>query len=136
MKLISILLFSSIAKLSAQCITFTYDAAGDRTARNICPQPLVSNTDKVLTTQIASWQEIDDADLVLSPNPSSGIVEIRSAILSADAEITLSDILGRVIPIHWSQGQNNIDLTGLQNGRYFLRVVDGRRYKVMMVVKN
>lgn len=45
MKTISILIIGLSYNLNAQCIQFTYDAAGDLTARNICPQPILLSDD-------------------------------------------------------------------------------------------
>lgn len=122
--------------ISAQCIAFTYDAAGDRTARNICPQPIAAPSGQThLATADITWQEINDTDINLYPNPTYGIIQIRSAILSRDAEMLVTDILGRVMVINKKVSTGWLDLSDLQAGRYFVRIVDDKKYKVLSVIK-
>lgn len=122
--------------VSAQCITIAYDAAGDRIARNICPQalqapsvPSIAKND--VTLQFAS----NERDIQIFPNPTNGILEIRSDYFSSGSKVMITDILGR----NFYSGRlstSRVDLTKFQAGRYYVRIMDGDRVRVVSVIKN
>lgn len=127
--------FLKFNSLLSQCIQFTYVAAGDRTARNICPQPLISPNDtKVEATNMISLYEISDDEIKVFPNPTSGVFEIQAPSLSNETTFTITDVLGRTLSRN-NLSFGKINISGWPGGRYFVRVVDGKRYKVVTIVK-
>ena len=121
--------------VSAQCITFTYDAAGDRTARNICPQALQGPSAQELSkSEVPVQFTTNESDVLVFPNPTDGILEIRSDYFSSDSKILVTDILGRRF-YSGKLSDNRIDLSRFQAGRYFVRIMEGERVRVVQVIK-
>lgn len=124
-----------IKTLSAQCITFTYDAAGDRIARNICPEALRSNIGPIATNSAqATRSQLKNHDINIFPNPTNGVIEVRSVYLSTNSQVLITDILGRNF-YSGSLRDGKIDFSVLAPGRYYLRITDGSIMRVVSVIK-
>ncbi|HNR05907.1 MAG TPA: T9SS type A sorting domain-containing protein [Saprospiraceae bacterium] len=133
-----ILIFAIIGlhlRASSQCITFAYDAAGDRTARNICPQairsfiePIANNNYQVTHSQLA------DHYINIFPNPTNDLIEVRSDYLSSNSQIFITDILGRKF-YSGTLKDGKIDISSLVAGRYYLRISDGNIVRIVSVIK-
>ena len=63
--------------------------------------------------------------ITVSPNPSSGLVQINGIDV---AEVTVYNILGQIVKTERST--NEIDLEGLPQGIYTLRIADERGFVV------
>ena len=59
-------------------------------------------------------------NLILSPNPSNGIINFNLSILNANIEII--DNLGRIVKVMCSKSINHLELFDLQNAIYFLKI--------------
>lgn len=136
MKIIFCFYFTIIvANLTAQCITYTYDAAGDRTSRNICPEAIRNYIDPITTNNAqVTRAELNNHDINIYPNPTFGFVEVRSEYLSVNSQILITDILGRKF---YSRAlmDGKIDFSSLMPGRYYLRITDGNIVRVVSVIK-
>ncbi|MCP4121249.1 MAG: T9SS type A sorting domain-containing protein, partial [Bacteroidetes bacterium] len=81
------------------------------------------------TDQAISGADVSLKDLVIYPNPSSGIVQLDLDVkgsVRGDVEMTISDVAGnttvsrKIKPV-----DQQLDLSGLQPGYYILSVTDG-----------
>lgn len=105
--------------LPAQCISFSYDAAGDRIQRNICGQALQIPQKKLMENEnYVKHHRFQDNQVVLSPNPTDGVLEIKTTLFNSESEVLITDVLGRK---HYLSklGDGRIDLTFLYPGQYF-----------------
>lgn len=83
---------------------------------------------------------IQNADLSVYPNPTGGIVQFKYAATDKGAvQMNLTDIMGRVVmtkTIEKFSGlyEEVIDLKGMQDGVYFLNVVQGEEVRTEKIV--
>ena len=76
-----------------------------------------------VTPSTVGLDELDVANIVVYPNPSSGVFHIKSD--NVIDNITVQDGMGRLV---YQSNGNTIDLSTLQNGIYYLVLnVDNRR---------
>lgn len=81
-------------------------------------------------------QVAKDDELVLSPNPTSDLLQIRYSKLSEGAEITLYDNLGRKVQRNVLNGTNStISTSRLPAGVYFYQITSGKEVFKGKVVK-
>lgn len=74
--------------------------------------------------------KMEDSGISVSPNPTSGIVNVIS---DRATEIEVIDMNGKVLSSHSVEsGTTQIDLGNLPNGVYFVRTQDGNATKVML----
>lgn len=75
-------------------------------------------------------EEPETSELRLWPNPTSGTCTIE---VDADTEVTVFDLLGHLMTKHQvHKGENTIDLSGFQQGVYFLKTSEGAMRKIMV----
>ena len=134
MRTIIILFMIFSCSASAQCIQFTYDAAGDRISRSVCPQALIADTKETLESKNAALQVKSDGAISIFPNPTTGIIQITSQDGVDYESVMVSDILGRVL-INKKNFGGTLDISHLQEGRYFIKVRKGDSYKIVTVIK-
>ena len=74
--------------------------------------------------QYRNQEDSENADLVIYPNPTSGVVYIEH--IRPVTEIIVSNILGQIIDrFETNRNQHYVlDLSELRNGMYFIRVTD------------
>ena len=96
-----------------------------------------------------SWQHFDDLVLkkiaattaidlmakgnkvLVSPNPSHGLIELNSKLLT---KVYIFDATGKLVASRLMQGINKIDLTSLSKGVYLLKAVSGKQTFVSKIV--
>ena len=82
--------------------------------------------------QPAYINETYSSNFDIYPNPSTGIFTVEGEGIQS---IEISDIGGRVIrQITVKSNQTSIDLTGQQNGMYFVKVHDGKKIQTEKIV--
>ncbi len=124
-----------VLKTNAQCIQYTYDAAGDRTARNICPAAVASpNIQHLVTLENGVHNTSGIIDLEIFPNPTTGSVHLKTASFPPESKVLITDVLGRIFRKGYLQ-EGSWDISALQSGRYFIWVSDKERSRVVIVVK-
>ena len=81
---------------------------------------------------ITDVKEIHDDELTLYPNPANNLIHINGV---EAAEVQVYNALGQLVKT--VQGSNAINVSGLADGVYLLRVTDedGRSYMARVVVK-
>lgn len=121
---------------SAQCIQFGYDAAGDRISRNVCPEALIMDiAEKKETRELQTIIQSNHDDIIIYPNPTTvGYIRIQSPVGDVFENIIVTDILGRVL-VNKRDFSGSLNISHLQVGRYFVRMQQGDRYKVVAILK-
>jgi hypothetical protein len=123
--LIISLLLSATIGIHAQSVTYTYDSAGNRTARVIIlnKSPQAQKTTTVLPDLIA------EKAIVIYPNPTDGIltVEIKDYTDDVQADFRLTDLSGRLISSRKAtSATQTFDLSRQTAGIYLLQIrIDG-----------
>lgn len=81
------------------------------------------------TVDFVSAEETTTESISIYPNPTNGVVSIRSA---SPLNISVSDALGR--KVFESNQAETIDLSSFENGVYFVRLNDGNSQRTLKVV--
>jgi len=83
---------------------------------------------------------IQDADLSVYPNPTGGIIQLKYSTTQKGAvQVNLTDFIGRIVlakPVEKLSGlyEETLDLKGMQDGIYFLNVVQGEEVRTEKIV--
>jgi hypothetical protein len=88
------------------CVTAVY---GEEESEPVCA-----------TATITGVNEADNDGIVVSPNPTIGLVRIEGACV---AEVKVHNILGQMVKT--IQSANTFSISGLPAGLYLLRITDG-----------
>lgn len=84
----------------------------------------------------ASVEEIEQASLVIYPNPSNGIFQVQSDIEGVQ-KITVRDTRGRIVQEGTFTGNYTIDLSSADNGYYIIHLQDEKGFiRVRTIAKN
>ncbi len=76
------------------------------------------------------------AGLKLFPNPGTGIYTLQRSE-AGKADITISDVVGRTVyQANSNSVREKVDISGLANGIYYLRISTGEKSQLIRVVKN
>ncbi len=86
---------------------------------------------------LTNTKELNNGNSVsISPNPNSGVFEV-SNIQNEKATIEVSDLLGRVVLSKSSTVSNNkVDISGVENGIYLVKIIAGGKTSVNRIVVN
>ncbi len=95
------------------------------------------------TINVKSTLSVDSntfEDFVAYPNPTSGLLTIKSSTTLSEVKMRIVDMQGRLLydrfkPIHISPNQININLKELSVGAYFLIIEDESRKTIRQVIK-
>ena len=134
--LIGILLLFTAMEMSAQSVTYTYDSAGNRTARTVvmkAPQAPDEFRDATALPDL-----IAEKSVVIYPNPTKGIlsVEIKDYTDNLQAEFRLTDLSGRTVIDRKASGENQtFDLSRLAAGIYLLQIRINGESAVWKIIK-
>ncbi len=145
-KLITFLLLMAYTTISeAQTIAFSYDAAGNRTKREIIFQKSSKvRIDSTLTSgkPVADIEPItelmDKMKITIYPNPTLGqlSVEITSIPRDVSGEIKIYNITGNVIQQREKLGPlNQLDLSAYPAGIYILYLRIGQEESKWKIIK-
>jgi hypothetical protein len=140
LKYVQIISFVCIVLESeAQCIQFTYDAAGNRIQRSYnpsCTISLINKENSVITTQLVSkvqlvGEEIDSqARTTIYPNPTQSIITIRTNEFSQEAQIAVYNSTGAIV-ITRGLTSDQIDLSRLPSGSYVILIMEQQGDKLI-----
>ena len=140
-------MFGWFAQTEAQVPCFSYDAAGNRTARNSCASLAAPGTDEANEAAInvlgadgapaSAAAAVQDAtellDIRAVPNPGTGIFQV-SGNAKPDAEVRILDLNGRVV-VQRLLGEGLFDLSTQPDGAYLLWVQQAGESKMLLVRK-
>jgi hypothetical protein len=133
--LIITFLLITFAGFSQAC--FTYDAAGNRVKRQVCIPALTREDTSQMQSIFQSEVELDSrlykletdlGELIIFPNPSSGIFNINNQEDWKGAQLTVYSNDGRCI---FSSHISNkpIDLLFIETGIYFVSIKKNQKIK-------
>lgn len=125
------IIFSSFL-LSAQCIEYTYDAAGNRTGRsNVCTLLREDNT-----AVRAASESINDEkeEVIVSPNPAMDRINVNIKGFGIEASMMVLDAAGRQV-MQPKAISEHVDISGLIPGLYVIVVSDDRRKVAVTFLK-
>jgi hypothetical protein len=89
-----------------------------------------------LPTSTTSVSEMSSLNWSVYPNPVSDYLYIENADYNNDVLAQLTDNSGKTILNINLDGQNTIDLSGFNNGTYFLRLISGNESYVETIIIN
>jgi hypothetical protein len=122
--LLTVLILFFSASLSAQNITYLYDAAGNRTDRVIPFSSSLRSSGE--TTETTSLDDVVARQQIkIYPNPTQGLlaVEIVGFTNDLEADFLLTDLSGKVIDRRKvDSGYQTFNLSNQTNGVYLLRI--------------
>jgi hypothetical protein len=125
------------ATVSAQSISYTYDAAGNRIQRSYAAaRSSVAPTEEA--AEISAEEPAVVCDLRLYPNPTDGLltVEITGFTAATRARIELYSSTGRLLDrLTEVEAVNTLDMTAFPAGVYFLRAEIDDRILSRKVIK-
>ena len=118
--------------LSAQCLEYTYDAAGNRTGRsNVCT---LLREENVAERSVEDITKEENASVIVSPNPAMEKIHVSAKGFGVNASTVVLDVSGRQV-IQPTSVLEQIDISGLVPGLYVVVVSDERRRVAVTFVK-
>lgn len=120
-------------------VSFTYDAAGNRTQREVIYYE--GGTKSARVNHDVEEEEIEfDKGLNVYPNPASHslYVTVNDEVLEADQKmLLLFDNLGKLVYQSTTlQELNQVDVSNLPEATYILKLIYGNRHKEWIIIKN
>jgi len=114
----------------------SYDVEGNLLVSGLSIDPysslIIMNSDKVYT----GLRESKETELLLYPNPASDILYFRSQGMRSKY-ITVVDLTGRVVLREYGGPElENVNISSLQQGLYFLQLYDGVGCVTARFIKN
>lgn len=109
----------------------------DPLAVNFNPFAQVDDGNCSYLQPVAGMDDVEGGRLVIQPNPASRFAEVFYSGSDATADLTLTDLAGRVVMkvgLPSSEGARRIDLDLLDSGIYFVRVDNGSRHAIEKLV--
>ncbi|MCB0645889.1 MAG: T9SS type A sorting domain-containing protein [Saprospiraceae bacterium] len=133
MKNLTLIAFLGLSfTLSAQCLEYTYDAAGNRTGRsNVCT---LLREEKVADRSFIEIEEEAKNAVIVSPNPAMDRINVSAKGFGVNASTVVLDVSGRQV-IQPTSVLEQIDISGLVPGLYVVVVSDERRRVAVTFVK-
>ena len=118
--------------LSAQCLEYTYDSAGNRTGRsNVCT---LLKEENVAERSVIDITEDEKASVFVSPNPAMDRIHVSAKGFGVNTSAVVLDVSGRQV-IQPTSVLEQIDIRGLVPGLYVVVVSDERRRVAVTFVK-
>src|SRR5690606_32082752 len=94
----------------------------------------------VVSVTSCDWLSVDENELeevIIYPNPSTGIVFIESAFSTGNFNLVVTDINGRVVQTgkdSIATGTTAVDLKDVERGTYFFKLSNENAEKVFRIV--
>ncbi|WP_456439686.1 DUF7619 domain-containing protein [Psychroserpens sp.] len=89
--------------------------------------PVITNTFNTEFVDVLGIQDFSlNAQFILMPNPSTDFVSLKFNSMQSNVEITIFDILGKMIFIHKEQQASivKLNISPLESGVYFVKIKD------------
>jgi len=125
----------------SQNVSYTYDAAGNRTGRSIVTTQLRSSTqpvEEVEKTTTSTSETLVDFSVRIFPNPTEGKIRIDINNLpdGETANLNLYNVSGHLIVSKKNVASSTeINIHGHHKGVYILKVIAGKQQKEWKIVK-
>lgn len=131
-------LFTAVC-VQAQIIGYSYDAAGNRTSRQVITLPSPpQNVEKQSTDSVVVKDRLEERTILIYPNPTQGTLRIDIAGGNPDESlrIILYSGQGTVLyqaPAH--MGSNPLDMSIYPKDWYILQIQEGESRREFKVIK-
>ena len=128
----------------AQDVVYTYDAAGNRTARQyIVSTNLVEDAEVIASIRSQVIQEDAESPIMLDPslvqiypNPASDFIQVDLRQEGTDSKLYLFDMTGRSLDIQIMSGSTGrMDMSRYQQGSYILMIQTGTSTITRKIIK-
>jgi hypothetical protein len=125
----------------SQNFTFAYDNAGNRCLKNVVTLKSTGTVQDASAQKLDTvfYQEsLDELKVILYPNPTKGIIiiELQNLDPTISSQILITDNSGKVFYVQKELKQRNqIDLSSVNPGIYFLRIQSGTSISEWKVIK-
>jgi len=90
-------------------------------------------------TYIYHWTDIEEESketiFIVYPNPTTDVVEINTNS-QQNLVLEISDLTGRLISKYDFRSNMELDLSGLPDGIYLVKAIDGHRMEIKKIIKN
>ena len=90
-------------------------------------------------TYIYHWTDIEgeskETIFIVYPNPTTDVVEINTNS-QQNLLLEISDLTGRLISKYDFRSNMELDLSGLPDGIYLVKAIDGHRMEIKKIIKN
>ena len=133
--------FEGDAIMAQHCLSFTYDANGNRDQRHIyecLPYEETYDTQDSIRDSQEIVSEVDDADILLSPNPTNGKFYITVDKYEEQQPMILQmfDVNGTMILSNvLSEWRNEVDITNKSSGAYLIKLICGNNVRTWIILK-
>jgi hypothetical protein len=130
-----LLLIKAVAFGQTTKVEFAYDAAGNRTSRQIVP---LNKSAFISDTIAISEEKMGEKTFKLYPNPTNGVLTMGISHLDAgeSVKIMITDMTGRTILKEVQYSANfRIDLSASPKGFYILSATIGDQRKEWKIIK-
>ncbi|MFK7969806.1 MAG: lamin tail domain-containing protein [Bacteroidia bacterium] len=133
--------FEPLAQFDAGKMTYTFDDPLHQLSGKLAYQILGVDHDGLISRSEIKYLRLNTGDLLVYPNPSTGIVGLRIPSSVSQADILITNTQGKVVwksvvPSPLPNEAVEIDLRELASGVYFIQVQDGNQRftsKLMLV---
>ena len=100
-----------------------------------CKSPYVSVS---LIPEECSSNVVEDLlnNITIAPNPTNDMFRVYGLKMFNDYSIVVTDIAGKVISVEKNSNNEFIQIIGLSQGTYFVKVTTSEGNKVMKLIKN
>lgn len=124
----------------SQNVSYTYDAAGNRTGRSIAATQRSSDqpVEKVAKATTSISDTLADFSVKIYPNPTEGKVriDINNLPVGEKANLNLYNVSGHLIVSKKNvTSSTEINIHGHHKGVYILKVIAGKQQKEWKIVK-
>jgi hypothetical protein len=107
--------------ISPVCIVdFTYDSA-------YLDTNFLGFRFKALNTPDIGFEEVDQIDLNVYPNPASSLLMLQTDAILTDATMYIYNAQGQQVRALNLNGSNSVDVSALNNGMYFYQLANGTK---------
>lgn len=129
-----VLLLSQISHnaIAQRCLSFKYDADGNRVSRNV----IYNCSETKDTMEVEENQDV--TDIAIYPNPTAGSFKIimPEGVKNESSYYLLYDLNGVLIIEKNLEDETGVDIGNMPNGVYLLKIVNGTETFSRIIVKH
>ncbi len=123
--------------MHGQSISYTYDAAGNRTSRQVITLP-PQNVKKQPTDSVVVQDRLEERTILIYPNPTRGALRIDIAGGNPDEKLRIILYSGQGTMLYHADahiGSNPLDMSIYPKGWYILQIQAGESRREFKVIK-
>lgn len=150
LNVLALVLFAGMAAPASAQVSYSYDAAGNRTTKTVVltktmkkmaqPDTVFAAESAAVTTDLGELQNevLGQAEIKIYPNPTKGAlrVDVNKPELADVCRIAVFDGNGRLVKaLNSLTNSNQIDLSEAAHGIYFMRITIGNESTTWRIIK-